>query len=217
MVSLQGNKSSPLSDVSIPESRPSFPPSSNPAVTRESSMPLQPHNTQSPPQSAPVQSSQHSTAAADSRPVAGLISQNRYSTDYSPQYPAAENNGLPSRAAMFSTHSAFPVSRGASGPYYSDSLLQTNPLIHPYIYTGSPQYPIPAGAANGSANPAPIVNGRHSEDQSMDVSVPARINRANSQDGSNNPNSPNSQNGAPHPAAASVHSVEGQDPVWRPY
>ena len=72
-----------------------------------------------------------------------------------------------SRSAMFSTHSAFPMStRGTAAPYYSDSLLHPNPLIHPYIYSGSPQYPNPAGAPNGAANPAaPITNGRHSEDQ----------------------------------------------------
>ena len=109
--SCAGNKSSPLSDVSIPESRSSFPPppSANPAVSRENSQShqQQQHSTQSPPQAAHVQSSQHSTTVptaggsggeAGRPPVAGLISQNRYSTEYSPQYPsaaavAAENNG----------------------------------------------------------------------------------------------------------------------------
>lgn len=65
---------------------------------------------------------------------------------------------------MFSTHSAFPTSRGAAAPYYSDSLLQNNAaILHPYIYAGSPQYPNPS--VSGAVNPAAVTNGRHSEDR----------------------------------------------------
>lgn len=82
---ITGNKSSPLSDVSIPESRPSFPP--NPPVSRENPQAMQ-HSGQQQTQQRQGGVDHVLTAASE---ASRLIARNGYGAEYSPQYPTESN------------------------------------------------------------------------------------------------------------------------------
>ncbi|XP_067950965.1 runt-related transcription factor 1-like isoform X2 [Watersipora subatra] len=200
------NKSSPLSDVSLPESRPNFPSNTANSQNRDSRAQIHSHT------SSNVRGSASEHPSNNERSREALLSQNRYpQSEYSAQY-SSENNTLASRA-MFTTHSGFPVSRGNVGAYYSDPLNQSA-LLSPYMYAGSPQYPNPA--ANGTSQHPPQAT-RHSEEgQRIERPVSGRMAARASSVTEENPGSVAAENTRPPPLGAQL-STEGQDPVWRPY